>query len=68
MNAGKLKKYFASMLIGTLCVSMLGACGSGTEKGSEAKPEKEKSDHLVMAWWGNQVRNEKTQANGLFFY
>lgn len=62
MNAGKLKKYFASMLIGTLCVSMLGACGSGTEKGSEAKPEKEKSDHLVMAWWGNQVRNEKTQA------
>ncbi len=32
------------------------------EKGSEAKPEKEKSDHLVMAWWGNQVRNEKTQA------
>lgn len=64
MNAGKVKKIFACMLIGTLGVSSLGACGQGAEKGTETKTEKEgaNSNNLVMAWWGNQVRNEKTQA------
>lgn len=61
MNTGKLRKIFACGLAGALCVSTLGACGSSE---GETKTEKKEntSKNLVMAWWGNQVRNEKTQA------
>lgn len=65
MNAGKLKKILGIMLAGALCVSVLGGCGQ-EGAGAETKPGSEKedanSDNLVMAWWGNQVRNEKTQS------
>ena len=50
--------------VGVLSISTLGACGgSGSDSGessSESSSSSGSSD-LVMAWWGNQVRNEKTQ-------
>lgn len=62
LNAGRLKKILACMLIGTMCISSLAACGSGQKKEEKSKKESADSNKLVMAWWGNQVRNEKTQA------
>ena len=62
LNAGRLKKILACMLMGTRCISSLAACGSGQEKEEKNKKESADSNKLVMAWWGNQVRNEKTQA------
>ncbi len=41
-----------------MAVTSLAACGgSGSGKDSEGGS----SDSLTMAWWGNQVRNERTQ-------
>lgn len=71
-----LKKVLALALAGTMCVSALTACGGSKEsadsnnggaaqetesKDDAAASESGDSTSLVMAWWGNQVRNEKTQ-------
>lgn len=53
MNAGKLKKILACVLMGTMCVSAFGACGSGKDAEDKGKKESADSDKLVMAWWGN---------------
>lgn len=57
MKRNKVKKCFALLLAGALAASSLSACG---EK-EESKSEGEKGTTLSMAWWGNQVRNERTQ-------
>lgn len=70
-----LKKVLALVLAGTMCVSALTACGGSkdsAETNDGAAQETESKDdaaasgsgdstNLVMAWWGNQVRNERTQ-------
>ena len=57
MNRKKMKKYAALFLAGTLAATSLAACG---EK-EEGKAEEKNGTTLSMAWWGNQVRNERTQ-------
>lgn len=71
-----LKKVLTLVLAGTMCVSALTACGGSKDSaesnnGGAAQETESKDDaaasesgdttNLVMAWWGNQVRNEKTQ-------
>lgn len=47
------RKRFVAILS---AASMLAACGTGVSAEGEGET------NLIMAWWGNQVRNEKTQA------
>lgn len=64
MKSKNVKRMLALAAVGVLSISTLGACGgSGSDSGessSESSSSSGSSD-LVMAWWGNQVRNEKTQ-------
>lgn len=59
-----LKRGLAGLLTGTIVIAMLAGCSSkdttATEidKGSSTSSE---STNLTMTWWGNQVRNERTQ-------
>lgn len=67
-----MKKKLALMLTAALAAASLTACGgSGTADtraaGSRAEGAGEKApsgdgSEMVVAWWGNQVRNERTQA------
>lgn len=53
-----LKKAAVLAIAGAMAVTSLAACGgSGSGKDSEGGS----SDSLTMSWWGNQVRNERTQ-------
>lgn len=62
MKSKKVKGILALAAIGALSISTLGACGgSGSGESSEGGSSSSGSSDLVMAWWGNQVRNEKTQ-------
>lgn len=60
MKKAALKKGVAAVLITALTAAALTGC-SGGEK-SAAANEKENGTRLTMTWWGNQVRNERTQA------
>ena len=58
MKKKYLKKAAVLAIAGAMAVTSLAACGgSGSGKDSEGGS----SDSLTMAWWGNQVRNERTQ-------
>ena len=58
MKKKSLKKAAVLAIAGAMAVTSLAACGgSGSGKDSEGGS----SDSLTMAWWGNQVRNERTQ-------
>ena len=51
------KKAAVIALAGAMVLTSLTACG-----GSKDGDNKDGGDHsLTMAWWGNQVRNERTQ-------
>ena len=68
-----MRKQLTTALAVILAAASLAACGSssqGTSEGAKtenqgeaAKSEGGSSDSssLIMAWWGNQVRNERTQ-------
>lgn len=69
-----MKKVIAAMLAGTMGMALLTGCGSSSAQGdtttgetasasTEAARETEASGSasLIMSWWGNQVRNERTQ-------
>lgn len=72
--AKKMNKAVAAILAGAMSTALLAGCGSGSSEsasqdasassGTEAAAESTSSGNndLVMAWWGNQVRNERTQA------
>lgn len=45
-------------MAGILAAGSLTACGSDKQ---ESDSKESSSDELSMAWWGNQVRNERTQ-------
>lgn len=53
-----LKKAAVLAIAGVMAVTSLAACG-GSDSGKDS--EGGSSDSLTMAWWGNQVRNERTQ-------
>ena len=72
----KRNKMIAAVLAGSMCAAMLAGCGSSSgsastqeTNGSESASTETTaqasdgsgSTNLVMAWWGNQVRNERTQ-------
>ena len=58
MKKKSLKKAAVLAIAGAMAVTSLAACGgSGSGKDSEGGS----SDSLTMSWWGNQVRNERTQ-------
>lgn len=68
LKSRKVKRMLALAVTGAVCVSALGACGSSSDSGKSESTESSDSGEssggsgdLVMAWWGNQVRNEKTQ-------
>lgn len=65
MKLKNVKKTIALTVAGVLCAGMLGACGGNSSSGDSAESSSKESGggstSLVMAWWGNQVRNEKTQ-------
>lgn len=57
MKQKTVKKHMAMLFAGILTAAALAGCGS--DSGQEA--EENGKTALTMAWWGNQVRNEKTQ-------
>lgn len=65
MKSKYVKRILALAAVGVLSISTLGACGGSGSSNSGESSEESGSDggstDLVMAWWGNQVRNEKTQ-------
>ena len=54
-----LKRAAAVALACALAAVSMTACGS--DKGGNGSKEEAASGELTMAWWGNQVRNERTQ-------
>lgn len=58
MKKKSLKKAAVLAIAGVMAVTSLAACG-GSDSGKDS--EGGSSDSLTMAWWGNQVRNERTQ-------
>lgn len=77
MKLKKVNQILAIALISTISMAALTACGGSGDKGSSAADETNSnateetgstsgkqnggSINLSMAWWGNQVRNERTQ-------
>lgn len=63
-----MKKQLSLVLAGVMAMGMLSACGGnsgGTTGGTSGEATTETSDGsvtLTFTWWGNQVRNERTQA------
>ena len=57
MKKNYLKKAAVLVMAGALAATSLTACGSKESDGGDGGDSKE----LTMAWWGNQVRNERTQ-------
>ena len=55
------KKGFAAALAATMTITSMAGCGGNGEKDSSSKSE-DGNVKLSMTWWGNQVRNEGTQA------
>ncbi len=69
-----MKKKLALLLTATMTVTSLAACGSSSDSNAKADAAGDNSSStvqsnggssdassLVMAWWGNQTRNERTQ-------
>ena len=66
-----MKKTVTAILALALAASSLTACGGKTEENTQAASETSASaqsgggstgsSEMVMAWWGNQTRNERTQ-------
>ena len=52
-----MRKRIIAMLLGTIMVCSMAACGSSSDNKENTK---EDSNKLTFAWWGNQVRNERT--------
>lgn len=52
----KIKQFISTALIGTMILGLVTSC---TQNGEDAKNEKQVQ--LNMAWWGNKIRNERTQ-------
>ena len=62
MKSKNVKRMLALAAVGVLSISTLGACGgSGSDSGESSSESSSSSgcSDLVMAWWGNQGRNEK---------
>ena len=67
-----MKKSLAVILASAMAVSLTACGGSGTadtkaagsqaEGASGEKAASGDGSEMVVAWWGNQVRNERTQA------
>ncbi len=59
-----MKKQISLALAGIMAVGMLSACGSSQGSGASTQSA-ETADgavNLTFTWWGNQTRNERTQA------
>ncbi len=69
-----MKKKLALLLTAAMTVTSLAACGSSSDSNAKADAAGDNSSStvqsnggssdassLVMAWWGNQTRNERTQ-------
>ncbi len=56
------KKSIATALTLVLMASTLGGCGKSDNAAPSTAPEQKTNTELTMTWWGNQVRNERTQA------
>jgi multiple sugar transport system substrate-binding protein len=68
-----MKKRMALLMTGLLAAASLTGCGGSKTSATTAAPEttketqttaaaKQDGGKLTMSWWGNQVRNERTQA------
>lgn len=69
-----MKKKMALLMTGLLAAAALAGCGGSKTSATTAAPEttketetttaaaKQDGGKLTMSWWGNQVRNERTQA------
>lgn len=69
-----MKKKMILLMAGLLAAAALAGCGGSKTSATTAAPEttketetttaaaKQEGGKLTMSWWGNQVRNERTQA------
>jgi multiple sugar transport system substrate-binding protein len=65
------RKLTAALLVGTISAALLAGCGSEPATGASGQADTTAATteqaaagdgaSLVMSWWGNQVRNERTQ-------
>lgn len=55
-----MKRRILSIILATAMACSLAACGGNGNSEKSEKTTKEDSGKMTFAWWGNQVRNERT--------
>ncbi|MFR3070484.1 MAG: carbohydrate ABC transporter substrate-binding protein, partial [Enterocloster sp.] len=62
------KRSIALLMAGVMTAMSLAGCSgggsaeTGGDTGAQTEQAKDGEKSLTVAWWGNQVRNERTQA------
>ena len=57
-----MKKQLSFALAGVMALGMLAGCGGGTGSSGSTSESSDGTVNLTFTWWGNQTRNERTQA------
>jgi multiple sugar transport system substrate-binding protein len=58
----KVKKFLCAVTAALIAVSALSGCAGGKNSSSSAVSEDANAKaELTFVWWGNQVRNDRTQ-------
>ena len=55
-----MKRRILAIILGVAMVGSLAACGGNSSEKESEESAKEESGKMTFAWWGNQVRNERT--------
>lgn len=55
-----MKRRILAIILGVAMVGSLVACGGNSSEKESKESAKEESGKMTFAWWGNQVRNERT--------
>lgn len=55
-----MKRRILAIILGVAMVGSLAACGGNSSEKESKESAKEESGKMTFAWWGNQVRNERT--------
>lgn len=55
-----MKRRVLAVILGMTMVCSMAACGGSSGEKENSESTKEDSGKLTFAWWGNQVRNERT--------
>ena len=60
-----MKRRILAIILGVAMVGSLAACGGNSSEKESKESAKEESGKMTFAWWGNQVRNERTSITNI---